>query len=158
MSTIKFIRHGEQTCRSLDPEIKLICPSDVKSVNDFKYDIIICSPYLRCRQTSKGINNNDVPVYVNTKLCEYYDIERGYKDHKFDSDTLKYGEVPISETWDQFLDRLKSFILDIESFNCNILVVTHGIVIKNLQEILYGSSEYQRGRYVPYLQGFEWKK
>jgi broad specificity phosphatase PhoE len=78
---------------------------------------------------------------------------------KFDDSTLKYGPIPVSETWDQFTSRIENFHTQminqyVKNMKKKVLVITHGLVVKHLEETLLGNQKYQRGRDVPHLKGF----
>ena len=156
MTSIMYIRHGQQTnFKSIDPPIKQYKDDEVKIY--FDYDIIISSPYLRCRQTANIINKKDVPIYIDTRLSEFHSTDRlKTLNKKFDTDTLKYGPISLAETWEQFTSRVENFHTDIfdQLVNKKVLVVTHGLVVKHLEETILGNKKYLRGRDVPYLKGF----
>ena len=139
---ITFIRHAKQ-------KSKLVHDSSIIPFTPFNVnvDLIIVSPYLRCRQTAEYFNK---PIQVDTRLSEF----QSYKNIKLDNSSLNYGEIPIKETWKCFTDRIDSVYEDISNLHCNVLVITHGIVVKYLEEKIKGTIKYKRGRDVPYLKGF----
>ena len=142
-----YIRHAQQTHHALDPPIKIpFCPPNF----NFDYDIIITSPYLRCRQTAILLNKNNKPIYVDVRISEFQG-NKNYK-HQFDSNTIP--EPPYKETWQEFVLRIDEHYDEISKLSQKVLIVTHGLVVKYLEEKLTGKIKYKRGRDVPNLNGF----
>lgn len=145
MPKITFIRHQQQKNHSLDPDI-----IHTSEIPNYDYDIIICSPYLRCRQTAllfyKGNN-----IYVDVNLSDYHENK---KEGNFNTSTLEYHNIPIVENWEEFVIRIDYFCKKIKSLTCDALVITHGIVIKYLEEKLLGTNNYKQLGYVPFMHGF----
>lgn len=150
------IRHAKQTdIRLLDPPIIGISENITGSFN-----LIITSPYLRCRQTALSLNRSNSRIFVDTRICEYqcwYRKKRG----QMDPDSCIYGDIPlIDETWDQFSARIDHFIEDLRKgvmngvYNGNILIVSHGLVVNYLSSKSTIGQQYKRGRDVPHLGGF----
>jgi broad specificity phosphatase PhoE len=149
--TITYIRHFEQSShRIVDSEIK--SPYLV----DYQYDYIISSPYLRCRQTAEFINSNtQKPIYVDVRISEYQG-DKNLKTMNFDPSTLVFGPIPDNtETWEQCSKRLDDHLNYILSLQGNVLIITHGIVVRYMEEKFFGRSQYSRGRHVPFGRGFE---
>lgn len=144
MPKVTFIRHQQQKNHDLDPEI-----IDTFEIPKYDYDIIICSPYLRCRQTAFLFSKEN--IYVDVRLSEY----RRYKKGNLDASTLLYPNIPLDENWTDFTQRVDDFCDYLfRNLTCNALIITHGIVIRYLEEKLIGSSNYKRGRNVPFMSGF----
>ncbi len=149
MTSVKVIRHAKQKSHKvIDSYVLPFTPSDTSI-----YDMIICSPYLRCRQTSISVSSS-TSIYVDVRLSEYQSPDKTLSG-SMNPDSLIYGNIPISgETWDQFTQRANSFICDLKKTKRRILIVTHGIVVNYLQSQLLGYQTYKRGRDVPHLEGF----
>jgi broad specificity phosphatase PhoE len=148
-----FIRHAQQkSYNHIDSDIKQI--NKIEYIN-FEYDIIITLPYLRCKQTANLLNTQSKPIYIDCRLSEY--VCHIHKNNNFDKDTLIYGNIPNNEIWDQFINRITE-CYNYFSINLKILVVTHGIVVKTLQEIIFGTTKYNRARDVPFTSGFKINK
>lgn len=67
MTTLTYIRHAQQQFPDyLDPPI-INNPLPL----DIQFDFIICSPYMRCRQTAIALNIiRRKPIYVDTSHLE----------------------------------------------------------------------------------------
>lgn len=161
---ITYIRHAKQTSHAyIDPPI---INTGLNKKIDTEYDLIICSPYLRCRQTAQKINVKNVPIYVDVRLAEYQYVGKNHKYNEYDNQTLEYGDIPsCGETWEEFMLRIESmheYIINYVSSlskesnykNIKICVVTHGIVVKSLNDALNVGNFYRRGRDVPFTEGF----
>lgn len=151
MSNITFIRHQQQTHHSLDPNI-----IDISEIPEYKYDIIICSPYRRCRETAIAFSKNgQTSIYVDIRISEFHGnkkIRGSFSDST--KEYLKYGEIPLHEDWENFTKRVDDFCNSLLPIKGNVLIVTHGIVVKYLEEKLLGTTTYKRGRHVPFMKGF----
>lgn len=149
---ITYIRHFEQVShRTVDSPIK---PISLPISTQYEYDYIISSPYLRCRQTAELINNNNKPIYIDVRLSEYQG-HKNLKSFKIDPSSLVFGPIPgPNETWDSCAKRLDDHLNYILSLSGNILIVTHGIVFRYMQQKFFGYSSYAKGRNVPYGGGF----
>lgn len=121
-------------------------------------DKIICSPFLRTRQTSSIINNIlfkkyniNLEVEISTDIGEFL----GYckcPDRNaiadIDLDTRRYydKDVRLNETIDQVKYRAKKHISKIiEDTGKNIWIITHGILISKICEILYNDEKFYPG-------------
>lgn len=152
MPTLTYIRHAEQTAHNIrDPHIK---PFDPKNYS-YIFDLIITSPYLRTRETAIILNTQDKPIYVDTKISEYLSPKSRHQIKTLDPSTEVYAPIPdYGESWDQFTKRIDEHFSYVQTFNQNILIVTHGLVVKYLHEKLTGTDIFGRGRNVPYITGF----
>lgn len=138
---VKYIRHFEQKSRRvIDSPVKDLDVEQLKSGKQ-KYDHIICSPYLRCRQTAALFGDN---IVIN---CEYQG-SKSIKTFKLDSTTSEWkDEIPdMTETWEECANRINKHLDEVSCLEGNILVVTHGIVVNYAHEQLIASRKYKRGR------------
>lgn len=151
MTEVTYIRHLRQTSHN-SADAPLVSGQQVTSK---EYDYVLCSPYLRCRQTLQLYNYEPD---VDVRLCEYEGAKnlKTFKLHPSTLNSLPRGITPPgpSETWEQCASRIDSVMTDIERLGGRVLVVTHGIVVRYAQQKLCGSSPYRRGRDVPYGGGF----
>lgn len=151
MYTLTYIRHAEQiNHREIDPYIK-----DNNVDVNFNYDYIICSPYQRCRQTVNAINKFnkfDRPVYIDIQISEFQ--SHSHFNDVMDPSSLVYGAIPMHESWFDFIRRVEKHFAYVSTLRANILVVTHGLVVKHLDEKITGVHKYKRGRDVPFVSGF----
>ncbi len=108
--------------------------------------IILCSPYRRCRETAEalrlGLRNNDrkneIAILVEPKLAEYLG---NHKHSKLDitEETASYG-IQHPENWRQFTRRIDTYVdngmFHFHSGNSGpesiIWIVTHGVVIGHI--------------------------
>ena len=117
-------------------------------LKDIKFDLIICSPLIRTKQTMEIINIHNAPVIYESKILERDCGE--YTGKSFDSlnrelywnyyDTTIYQEV---ENIKDFLKRIYNYIdyIKQEYPNKTILIVTHGGVSKAIQCYFNGIPE-----------------
>lgn len=169
-----WIRHAEKkfnngwgsgTDKKHDPGII----EDDNPINTFvdnlvaKYglpDKIVCSPYLRTRQTSLIIKkrlrekyNKYVNIIINNDIAEYLGFCKnhfGYAD--LDSETQKFlgGPIKTNETLESLQKRINSHIQRIISAEKNVWVVTHGIIISYIYKTL-SNKEAERPEPLNYL-------
>lgn len=150
---ITFIRHQISLSHTRDPGIRTILTSDIVHLE--KFDVLVTSPYLRCRETSQQISklmsiNSD--VIVDVRLSEYIKHKITGKMHE---SSLQYGPIPSdNETEEQVVDRIDRAVHDLLLTSSHILVVTHGSIITRLEDRLLKRRIHSRGRLVPYLHGF----
>lgn len=152
MQIITFIRHARPSSHKfLDPPMRPTRSSDLEYG---EYDFIVTSPYLCCRETARLLNNNR-PTYVDVRLSEFQ-FEK--KLGSLNVDTTIYGDIPgTEETPEQFHKRVLDVYGYIREIPGNVLVITHGTVIKFLREEKWSSTRYKSGDDVPYLDGFQVK-
>lgn len=109
----------------------------IKNLSSFKWDLIISSDLKRTKQTAKIIGKKlKIPIIYDWRIREKRFGSKQYnKEEKKD-----------------FINRIMSFINDLYKLNafldCNIIIVTHGGVIKEIGKISkvkfnnLGNSEY----------------
>ena len=123
---VHFLRHAQtdfNVKKDLNSKDIGINDVGVKQCKDLKilntYDIVVCSPMNRCKQTLKecGIHPKEELIYSH--LC---------REHKLHNcDFLQGEDVSQVETEKELLDRVSQFKLFLRSFNDkSVLVVTHG--------------------------------
>lgn len=131
MAPIAFIVHApiDQT-GSADPNIVDI---DASIPPPIKYKRIITSPYLSCRQTAEIINRKyKKPVLVDARIANFQ-AERV----KFKHSTKEVVDrVPNKETLQDFTERIAEFCEMLQQDDEPTLVITHPMVIKQIQETL----------------------
>jgi broad specificity phosphatase PhoE len=115
-------------------------------------DMVFCSDLKRCYQTAQIIHENlpEIPLMVDWRLRErsFGSAEGKHRD-EIDFDELFKSEdmeSPYdSEPKYNLRERLKSFLRDTESFNCQtILIVCHGGVLNNVGYLLDTNYEHER--------------
>lgn len=107
------------------------CKEAEKLVRNLNYDLVICSPKMRTRQTLDIINTKKIPVIYDDRLIERdaksiegIDVTtinyRNYwtvgKDELEDSETIEECKVRVYELLDELKEKYS---------NKNILIVTH---------------------------------
>jgi broad specificity phosphatase PhoE len=138
---VNYIRHFQQTSRRI---------VDV-AIKNKEYDRIVCSPYLWCRQTASHFKARK--VVIDPLLCEYQD-HKHLRSFKLDSTTAQYDVPGSDETWEECARRIDKHIKKIMKMEGTTLVVTHGIVVRYAEQKLLGSSQYKRGKDIPFGDGF----
>lgn len=100
-----------------------------------KPEFIICSPYLRTRQTAYAMaKEKKIPIIINPKLSEYLG---NHYDKKLDvhKETLKY-QPPHPEKFSDLKKRIIEYSKYIKSINNkNIWIITHGLIIKEFAKL-----------------------
>ncbi len=134
----KAYKNGKAMTEKHDPPITPIgitkCESVAKHLSS-KYgqpDIILTSPFKRCRQTAAEFGYTN--IVVNTSLAEYL----GHQNDALDvsAETSTYN-IPYPETMAQFKERIVDFCHQMLSMSHGVIwCVTHGIVINELRTIL----------------------
>jgi broad specificity phosphatase PhoE len=153
MHSITYIRHCEQTShRIADPPLKR--PAGPVAVDgDAPYDQILCSPYLRCRQTAQLLRP-PVPITVDARLSEYHGHKQRRGPLRLHDTTPPAGVPGLDERWQECAHRLDEFAEYVQTLRGRVLVVTHGVVVRYMQTKLRGHTEWPRGRDVPFGAGF----
>lgn len=155
---IYYVRHGQtdwnlarkmqggQTERELNETgVKQAEETKIKLENA-NYDIVICSPMNRAKQTAEIIiDGRDVPVIVDERLRERKlgelegnpiteECEKQIWDYQLDF------KINGGESLSEFEQRILDFIQDIKKkYNDKtILIVAHGGVAKVIKAYLYG--------------------
>lgn len=152
MSNITYIRHFEQRNHAVaDPPLK---PVRAPLPDYGEFDLIVCSPYRRCRETAQLINaGKNRPIVVDVRLSEYQGQRR--RTCKLEPQTVAHGPVPgPNEPWEDCQARLDAHYEACQQRPGRVLVVTHGICVRYLQIKVEGRSPWVRGRHVPFGQGF----
>ena len=146
-----YLRHAKQTNHRLtDPPIQDV---PINLPFNITYDAIITSPYVRTRQTAQKLNIHNKPIYIDFRISEFSFGKR--KPFLLDPSSLAWGPVPgPDETWDEFTERVDKHYEYVKTLSGNTLIITHGLVVKYLEEKLTGVTKYARGRDVPHLWGF----
>ena len=122
-----------------------------KELKNVKYDLVICSPMKRAKQTAEIINEGrDIPIITDErirerKLGEYEgrdvteEMENNIWDYK-----LNYN-IPNGENLHDFENRINEFFDDIKEkyYDKTILIVAHGGIAKVIKSHLYGMPESQ---------------
>ena len=149
MTTLTYIRHAQQECCNyLDPPII----KDPLPLN-INFDFIICSPYLRCRQTAIALNViRNKPIYVDTNLSEF--LGKHNRIGTFNSTSTKYGVIPINESFEEFDERLNNHIDYVLGLKNNVLIITHSFNVKLIEIKLTGKTNFTKDSPVPYVKGF----
>ena len=151
--SITWIRHGEKQyrngnapegCHGYDPPLKTQVYNEFKELCDSiktKYGVpkkIITSPFLRTRQTALSIanqffatTNTKIPIFVDTDIGEFLGW-RSPTGEKADVDSVTRFFIEPTLGTERIIDvkeRVQKHIDNIEK-DTDILVVTHGIIIK----------------------------
>lgn len=95
-------------------------------------DHIICSPYLRCRETAAALT--ELPPHIDTRVSEYLSARRAYPpptEGLVRAETALYN-LPHNEDSAALTQRVQSLLrwLEVEPSERVIWVVTHGSVIR----------------------------
>ena len=152
---ITIVRHSQQTSHQIiDASLKKMLSKH--NIDITLYDLIICSPYLRCRETEQKLNSTGLPISIDVRLSEFQYSDKPFKRiSQLTETTLSFGNIPITnELWEDFINRVETVFSDIQNLNKNILVITHGLVVKHLYEYLSAHTQWNRGRDVPFIGGF----
>ena len=135
----KEYKNGKSDKYSHDPPILAEQEEDIgRLVNNLidRYGypkLIICSPYLRCRQTADEIIKMlgyDVPIKVDNRISEFLGHHQYQSVH---DDTAKYNP-PHPEKFFQFQRRVTDFYYSTPKTN-GCWIITHGIVIKTIHRL-----------------------
>lgn len=122
-----------------------------KELENVKYDLVICSPMKRAKQTAEIINEGrDIPIITDErirerKLGDYEgrdvteEMENNIWDYK-----LNYN-IPNGENLHDFEKRIDEFFDDIKEkyHDKSVLIVAHGEIAKVIKAHLYGMPESQ---------------
>ena len=120
-----------------------------KELENVKYDITICSPMYRAKQTAEIINRGkDVQTIIDERIrerklgeLEGHDITNEIENQIWDYD-LNY-QIPNGENLHDFEKRILDFFEDIKRkySNKTVLIVAHGGIAKVLKSHIYGIPE-----------------
>ena len=153
---ITLVRHGEvenryQNCYNGHIDISLSQDGHIQakklaqSLKDEKYDMIFCSDLKRAKQTLSYFKNTKNTIYTDRlreKSWGKYEgmsfdeiISQGEVEYK---NFLQWIKVLDGEDYDSFKKKIKEFFLVYLPMQKkeNILIVTHGGVIKTLISII----------------------
>lgn len=122
-----------------------------KELENVKYNLVICSPMKRAKQTAEIINEGrDIPIITDErirerKLGDYEgrdvteEMENNIWDYK-----LNYN-IPNGENLHDFEKRIDEFFDDIKEkyHDKSVLIVAHGGIAKVIKAHLYGMPESQ---------------
>lgn len=99
-------------------------------------DMIICSPYLRTRETAQVAQevlleeDHDVPIYCDSLLSEYLREQWNAESKDFHRSTWEAGPPILSEDSEERRERVKEFIENID--DKNVWYVSHGVFLKEI--------------------------
>ncbi|MHB1909673.1 MAG: histidine phosphatase family protein [Nitrososphaerales archaeon] len=128
-----LIRHGEKAWKNgkgphddppLLPSAKDTIISTSKGIGKYLPTALVCSPYLRCQQTAKLLQETfpTVPIIVDDLLREY---------HKHPPHLRRGSRVPkIGESKEEFQQRIQLIKQKYE--HKQVLIITHRPVIQAL--------------------------
>lgn len=156
---IYAIRHG-QTDVNLEERINGLNDHDIneegirqavrarEEIEELDIDEIICSPLLRAKHTADIINVNDVPITYDERIqerdagvftCDY--IANLNPDTWWSVDEIE--DYEDAETVRSMMGRVYEFLdeIKIKYKDKNILLVTHGGVMKVINTYFYGIPE-----------------
>jgi broad specificity phosphatase PhoE len=165
-----FIRHAEKTHRNghpnqegeygFDPNITvdgMIRSRHIGQKLIKKYGKptrVVLSPYLRTRQTAFAMlsslpRGQWPPIEVNKDISEYLGNHHN-KEIDLDPQT-KYYHPPRDESFDDLRRRIKKFVSNLHPIQGEcVWFITHGLVIKLVNEIMGNNHSIKR---VGYLEG-----
>lgn len=152
---ITMVRHAQQLNHSGDAPLK---PVDLTWFR-FDYDHLVSSPYLRCRQTAELLNYKQANIVIDIRIRE----QNGHKTTKqvltLHPSTAAYNiTIGRDESWASFNGRVSEFWQELMQHTTgNVLIVTHGLVVKACYEWLTGTVRWRQGRDVPYVEGFTYR-
>ena len=151
-----FVRHSYRKYRnSKSPDGKLqhdspilkgyereIIPKFLYNFDIYGYpDKIICSPFLRARETAKVIKHiipSHIEIIIDKDVEEFLGFQKpkgGIPD--LDEETKKYTNCKLGvETFEDIKKRSENFYEKIKNPDENILIITHGIFISQLAAYL----------------------
>lgn len=167
MKKVIWIRHGNKLyCNGKapegyhqhDPPLKEDAKEDIHKKVDslvFEYgypDKIICSPFLRTRQTVEKmlerlyiINNkktSNISIEIDMDISEYLGFQKPYlseADVDKETSNLSKTKILLGESLKSLNFRVKEHISNLKLFDKkseNIWVITHGIILNNVYHSL----------------------
>lgn len=103
-----------------------------KILGKFNPETIICSPFRRCRETSKRYYPEIIPI-IDTNLSEYLGHWKSIKQEDFDPETWEYiKNFEFETSIEDLFTRLRKFEFYGSS---DTLVISHGLCLEILWEI-----------------------
>tara|TARA_Y100000592_G_scaffold6395_1_gene9124 strand:- start:1301 stop:1846 length:546 start_codon:yes stop_codon:yes gene_type:complete len=154
-------KHDSPVIDNCQKDIENLC---VKLILESKVpDKIICSPFLRARQTSNMITELlklNIPVEIDTTISEYLGwIEPKGKIADVDAITKRYITPKLGEeNLKDVQKRVNKHINNLKHLNPyqNILIITHGIIISKICKKIYNINEnFKELEGLTYLQNYE---
>lgn len=158
---IYYVRHGQtdwnlarkmqggQTERNLNETGIKQAEETKNKLQNIKYDMVICSPMNRAKQTAEIIiNGKDMPIIFDERLrerklgeLEGHPITEACEKQIWDY-PLDY-KINGGESLSEFEERILDFLRDIKKkYNDKtILIIAHGGVAKVIKAYLYGKPE-----------------
>lgn len=106
--------------------------------------LIICSPLLRCRQTANILSAGKIPIVIDGLLGEFFtDVTAENGEAELLDDTKKFYELskikPKAETESELKERVSQILDQDYIWKYNLWLITHGAVVTNLHDVMYGS-------------------
>ena len=157
-------KHDSTVIDNCEKDIENLC---IKLILENKVpDKIICSPFLRARQTTDmivGLLKLNIPIEIDTTISEYLGwIEPKGKMADVDATTRRYitpklGEEKLKDVQKRVNTHIKSVNILKYSNPCqNILIVTHGIIISKICKKMYNINDsFKELEGLTYLQTYE---
>lgn len=158
---IYYVRHGQtdwnlarkmqggQTERNLNETGIKQAEETKNKLQNIKYDMVICSPMNRAKQTAEIIiNGKDMPIIFDERLrerklgeLEGHPITEACEKQIWDY-PLDY-KINGGESLSEFEERILDFLRDIKKkYNDKtILIIAHGGIAKVIKAYLYGKPE-----------------
>jgi alpha-ribazole phosphatase len=110
------------------------------------FQVIYSSPLARCRKLAESVSKG-LPVYYDSRLlelnfgrwegCTWQDIEKTDEAKLWFTDWMNIP-CPGGESYKQLITRVQDFLKHISLINYNILLITHGGVIRALISLMSG--------------------
>ena len=158
---IYYVRHGQtdwnfarkmqggQTERNLNKTGIEQAKYTKKQLENVKYDIVICSPMNRAKQTTEIISEGrDVTIIIDERIRERRlgELEGVPITEECEKKIWDYNlniELAGGENLKEFEERILNFIEEIKDKynNKTVLIVAHGGVAKVLKAYLFGKPE-----------------
>ncbi len=111
--------------------------------------LIVCSPYLRCRQTAEIISDGKIPIIVDSDLREYVRWDRDFPPMVDESTEYYIPGVELVETKREIVERVKHFCSKKEYFQDDIMVVSHAMILKYIGRRMFGKKiSFEMGMFV----------
>ncbi len=158
---IYYVRHGQtdwnlarkmqggQTERNLNETGIKQAEETKNKLQNIKYDMVICSPMNRAKQTAEIIiNGKDMPIIFDERLRERKlgELEGNPITEACEKQIWDYPldyKINGGESLSEFEERILDFLRDIKKkYNDKtILIIAHGGIAKVIKAYLYGKPE-----------------
>lgn len=158
---IYYVRHGQtdwnlarkmqggQTERNLNETGIKQAEETKNKLQNIKYDMVICSPMNRAKQTAEIIiNGKEIPIIFDERLRERKlgELEGNPITEACEKQIWDYAldyKINGGESLSEFEKRILDFIQDIKrKYNeKTILIIAHGGIAKVIKSYLYGKPE-----------------